>query len=491
MFENKKCARRTISFGKKSDYVLDQGIGLNWYHDWRGANAPRSSSPPISDEEHWQLLMKEFSFLSPKCIRFGFASEKFVDEAGKIRRDADGFAVLAKLDAWASARGVEIIFDPWGIPEYYSHGACKEGYFCDAPRDISGFVEGFIVPLAKYLRSELKLSSVTRFILMNEPLLGKAGSGRWYITPPGIDRYAHYVECHKAILEAFRRENLPLKLVGPDSWSTEGWAIDFMNERNLDLAPWVDAFDQHCYHARLDYLPPNPTASYTLPMTNMIQDHVVKNARFARAKGRRYYITELGTFYYGWKSGDPFGGATHEAFITEAEFIIRAMQAGCGGFYRWAYLAPGEYADGAWQFINTVDNSYTRSPHTFYGYACLMRYTGRNAAVWPARVTPASESCENVHAVGLQLPDGNYTVLAVNDHNSQERVVRIELPSGWSGRWQKLLDDRTRKMLRNDVEPVGGVIEDVLPPMSLAVYTTLRLPDDSLIAPNNCVYSEG
>jgi len=482
MFKNKTCDRLTIRFGDKSEYVLDQGIGLNWHHDWRADNAPRSSSPPVEDEERWRILMEELSFLSPNCIRFGYAAGKFVDEAGRINKNGDGFAVLKKLNDWARERQVSIFFDPWGIPRHYSFGKGADGVFYDAPGDIPAFVDGFIVPLIKYLVDERKLVSLTHFILLNEPL-----GSRTYLTPPGIDRYAHYVECYRSIFDAIQRNGFPIKLIGPDSWSTATWAVDCMNERNLDLAPSIDAFDQHCYYARFDYLPPNPTTASTLPMTSIIHDHVAKHARFARHKGKRYYITELGTFYYGWEQGDIFGGCTHEAFLTEAEFIIRAMQVGCGGFYRWAYLAPGEYADGVWQFINTVDNSYTRQPHTFHGYACLMRYTGRDAVVWPARVEPRTDIYEYVHAVGLQRPDKHFTILAVNNHNSQERIVRIELPDGWKGSWQKLLDDRTRKMLRNDLTPVNGVIEDVLPPMSLAVYTTVRLPDDNRIGINNYV----
>jgi hypothetical protein len=84
-----------------------------------------------------------------------------------------------------------------------------------------------------------------------------------------------------------------------------------------------------------------------------------------------------------------------------------------------------------------------------------------------------------VHAVGLENPDSTRTILVVNDHNCQERIVEIRLPDGWDADpWQRFLDDRVRKMVRSEVTVAGGLIEDCLPPMSLAVYTTRRLHDD-------------
>jgi hypothetical protein len=331
----------------------------------------------------------------------------------------------------------------------------------------------------------MKLKTVGHMILLNEPLLWGSGS---YLTPPDIDRFAHYVECHGAIFDALGRRGLPMKLVGPDSCTMATWAIDHMSERGLDLAPYVDAFDQHCYHARFDYLPPNPTiaVNHSIPMGNLVTDATAMHAGFSRAKGKKYWITEIGTFYYGGPRGDVFGPCTHEAFLTEAEFIIRAAKVGCGCFCRWAFLAPGEYGDGVWQFINTVDDSYTRQPHTFHGYACLMRYTERGAAVWPALVEPTEEQCEHVHAAGLEMPGGGYTILVVNDHNSQERIVTIEVPQGWKGSWQRLVNDRTRKMIRNDLSLDKNTIVDALPPMSLTVYTTRRLDDDGRIELNKC-----
>ncbi len=470
-----------IRFPGRSPHVLDHGIGVNWHHNWVASDAPRDSSPDIDDAERWELLLDELTFLRVACIRFGYQATRFVDDAGRIDWDAEGFTALRRLDEWAAENGASIVFDPWLIPHYYSFGVGEDGIFYDAPRDLPAFVAGFVMPVLDHIVNKMVLRTVGHFILMNEPLLGGSGT---LLTPPGIDRIAYYVECYKLIHDAIEEAGLPIKIIGPDTYSLTDWAVNLMHDRDLDITPYVDALDHHMYYTRFDYLPPNLVPGHSTPMSNAIADHVLPNGRYARAHGKPYYITELGTFYYGWRNGDPFGAATHEAFLTEAEFIIRSIEVGCGGFYRWAFLAPGEYGDGVWQFINTVDGSYTRQPHTFYGYGTLMRYSAPGALVWSSVIDEEIDNVCYVQSVGLELPGDEYTIFVVNDNNAQERVVRIEPPDGWTGDWQKVLDDRTRKMVRCDIEPVDGAIHDCLPPMSLTAYTTRRLQDDHLLAEN-------
>jgi len=498
MFENKSCERVSVSF-EKSAHVLDRGIGVNWHQHWspleapcnaipRCLEAPRDATPAVAEEDHWQIILDELSFVRPACIRFSYGNVHYLDEQGRFDWEAEGFIALQRLDEWARAHGATMIFDGWDIPKCYAFGEGADGIFYDAPKDIAAFVDGFVVPLIEHLVHKLKLETLTHYNLMGEPLMGASGT---FLTPPGVDRFQHYVECYQAIHKALGARQLPIGLIGPDTWSMMYWAVDQFNERGLDLSPYIDTYDQHNYYSRFDYLPPNPTATASMAISDLIEHFVHKNARFAHFKGKKYHITELGTFYYGWRRGDIYGPATHEAFITEAEFIIRAMQVGCGGFYRWTFLAPGEYADGVWQFINTVDGSYTRQPHTYYGYASLMRYTAPGSVVWPGVFTQRRDPYSYVHATALELPDGSRTILVVNDNNAQERVIDIQLPAGWAqGRWQKLLSDRTRKMIRNEVQLSGEMITDLLPPMSLSVYTTRRVAGDEQRPLNRGVAAE-
>ena len=399
-----------------------------------------------------------------------------MDDGGRFDWNADAFAALRILDDWAASHDASILFTPWEIPVHWAYGKGEDGVFHGAPRDIPAFVKEFVVPLAEHLLRDLGLKTVKHLVLVNEP--GMSGPG--YGTPPGIDPYEHYVACHRAVWEAFERRGLLLKLIGPDTSTSTVWAVDHFIDRGLDLSPYIDAYDQHHYYGRFDYLPPNPLSG-SLPLSDVIT-YTEKNARFARMHGKRYWITELGTFYYGWYYGDVWGGCTHEAFLTEAEFIVRALQAGCGGFYRWQFTSPGEHGDGVWQFVDTVDGSFARRPHTYYGYASLMRSTSRNAAVWKTEVSERPDFSRHVHAAGLENPDGTRTLIVINDHNCQERIVEICLPEGWDADpWQRFLDDRVRKMVRSEAVVTLGRIEDCLPPLSMAVYTTRRLPDDGLL----------
>lgn len=488
MYEEKRCARVHAVFEKSSPFMLDKGIGINWHHNWKHPDAPRDSAPDIDDIEHWDLLLRELSFVRPASIRFGYQSFHFVREDGSFNWNAEGFEALRRLDGWARENDADVIFDPWCIPEFFRFARRTGDSRHDAAEDPEALARDFVVPLMHHLLFDMGLSTVRSFILMNEPLMDPDGS---FLTPEGIDRFEHYIACHRAIHEAFEAAGLPVALIGPNTWSTLYWAVDHFHDRGLDLSPWIDAYDQHNYYARFDYLPPNPTTMPTMPMSNLIDTQIARSSRFSRMQGKKYYITELGTFYYGWSAGDPYGPATHEAFMTEAEFIIRSMNVGCGGFHRWAFLAPGEYQDGSWQFIDTVDGSYRRQPNTFYGYAALMRYSSAGATVWTPNVEQVADPYAFVHAVGLELPDGSHTVFVVNDHDCQERVFHLRIPDAWhGGDWQKILDDRTRKMHRRDVTFKEGAREDVLPPMSLTVYTDRRLPGDETLRTDNGIQTK-
>ncbi len=497
MYENKRCARVSLRLEAPSEHILDRGIGINWHHNWFHPSAPRDSAPAIDDLEHWGLLLQELDFLRPATIRFGYQAFHFVDEAGRFNWNAEGFEALRRLDDWAGRHDADLIVDPWCIPDFYRFSRRTGDPRHDAPEDPEAYAKGFVVPFLSHLLNDLGLNRVRSMILLNEPLMDPNGS---FLTPPGIDRFRHYIDTHAAVFRALAEAGLPVSLVGPNTWSSLYWAVDHFQDRDLDLTPWIEAYDQHNYYARLDSLPPNPTTAPTMPMTNLIESQVAKNARFARMHGKKYYITELGTFYYGWSSGDPYGPATHEAFLTEAEFIVRSMAVGCGGFHRWAFLAPGEYQDGCWQFLDTVDGSYRRQPHTFYGYAALMRYSAAGSRVRIAVVDQPADPVAHVHAVALDLPDGSRTIFVVNDHNSQERVLDLVLPEDWRRAgdaagstakeamgWQKILVDRTRKMHRRDIGFEAGRWEDILPPMSLTVYTDRRLPGDEALRIDNGV----
>jgi hypothetical protein len=401
--------------------------------------------------------------------------------------DADGFSVLRRLDRWACEHDATIIFDPWVLPTAYSFGSVN-GRLCDAPRDLDAFVDGYVRPLVKHLLLGMECRRVTHFSLMNEPFFLPEGA---FSTPSDIDPFLYYLELHKRIRQMLDQEQLALELVGPDTNNTYYWACEEMELRGGDGAEPFDVLDHHHYTGRFDYLPPNPTTIPSSPLSDVMNSLIKKYVRYARAHGKPYCITEFGTGYYGWSHGDPFGPASQEAFVTDAEFLIRGTNLGVAGFYRWAYLAPAEYQDGAWQFISTVDGSYQRMEHTFYGFSSLMRYTSATARVWVPHQSEKTHQYRYVHSTALESTDGAFTVLVVNDHYAEERIVEIRLPSPrQNDQFYKILNDRVRKMHRRRINPEGGVLTDCLPPMSLTVYTTRVVSGDEDLPEASGVFTE-
>lgn len=480
MYESKRCERVVLRFPRSSDFTLERGVGVNWHHNWFPNGAPRDSAPPIDDSERWDTLLSELTVARPSCLRFGYAARRFTNENGAIDFGAEGFEALARLDAWAAKHNCILCFDPWMIPPAHSFGTGTDGSVADAPADPQRYVDEFLVPVMEHIRNTLNLRSVRDFILLNEPLTyGEDGTSRAaFSCPEGIDRFSVYFEVHRLLRQRMSERDIDFNVIGPDTNSTLYWAVDYLRDRDLDLTPFIDAYDQHSYWVRFDYLPPNPSVAATVPVGDNVDNQIRTNARFARSHGKPYYITELGTFYYGWRRGDPFGPARHDAVILEAEMIVRCMAVGVGGFYRWAFIAPGEYGDGVWAFVNTVDDSYTRQPNTFYGYAALMRYTEHGSRVWVPESSEEPSTYRHIHAVGLELPDGSHTIIVVNNHWAQERVIDIDLPDSFIGsHYQRLLTDSTRKMWRLEVGTANR-LEAVAPPMSVLVFTDARRPGD-------------
>ncbi len=480
---NKSCEKVIISIKQATQYRLNQGLGINLHFNWQPEGCPTDSTPDITDKSAWDSIFKALDFINPSCIRFGYMANRFVDTNGLINKAADSFFILKRLDDWAVKHGASLCFDPWEIPRFYSIGD-KDGDFYDAPLDLARFTRDFVIKLWQFLLHELKLETCKYFILMNEPLINDGG----FRTPAGIDRYAYYVDLHKNMYEAFKANGLTVEMMGPNTWSVLYWAVDYFNERGLDLSPYISVYDQHNYYGRFDYLPPNKTINIPTMHNSDIVDHFVrKNARFAMMKGKQYAITEYGTFYYGWSSGDPYGPSTHEAFMTECEFLVKSIGVGCGGFYKWALLAPGEYQDGRWQFINTVDRTFRKEPHTFYGHSALMRYTRPGSVVFETIVEQRENPYKYVSTAALSLPNDEKTILITNTNNCEERLVSIKLPLGWQRNgYQKIIVDRVRKMSRFSDFTIDDENEFVLPPMSLTVLTTQKMPlDETLITDNN------
>ena len=481
-----KHPRATISVNTKTISRLTEGIGINWCDAFgmggtlgmgqRGKALNTACIPLLDDLEHWSLILEELNFLKAGCIRFLLPPDGFITRRGTMDFDCAHFQRLERLNAWAGANGASIILDTIHVPRHLqAKGPDAEGWAVEnrAAADPHAFAERFAGPLLDYCVAERGWTQIRYYNPVNEPFYG----GIFH--HPTADKFNVYVELMAALRkELIERELSPqrVSLLGPSTPSVQEWPLPEFHARGLDLDPLLDAYDQHEYFARFDGTPPNAN-SVSVPMTELVRQHLAPHVAYARQKNKPFLITELGHAYYGSGRGDINGPATHDAFLLDAEFALEAINAGVQGLLRWSFLNPGDI-DGCWQFIDTADGSYQRCDNTFYGYATLIRYARPHSDVLSVEIESSLYPWPHVHACALRkAPQGDVTLLVVNDHDSEE--IELSVTSALL-RAKKINIIRTDRTLKHEKtgeiksDSKSKTFTDRLPPRSLSVYTSLE-----------------
>ncbi|HYG77634.1 MAG TPA: hypothetical protein VEK08_21695, partial [Planctomycetota bacterium] len=434
--------------------------------------------PTLDDDRSWALLLEELTLLKVGCVRFLLPPDGFITKRGTMDFDCDHFERLERLNAWAGANGASIVLDTMYVPRHMqvkgeesSSGWAVDNRAAANPRQ---FAENFAGPLLDYCLSERGWTQIRYYSPVNQPLYGDIYSH------PRMDPYRAFAELLTALRqELLARDLVPqrLSMLGPGSPGVQDWPIPDFHSRGLDLDPLLDAYDQHEYFARFDGTAPNANG-LSVPMTELIEHHLAPHVAYARTKGKPFLITELGHFYYGASNGDPNGPATHEAFMLDAEFALRAINTGVSGLMRWSFLNPGDI-NGRWQLLDTADGSLRRESHSFYGYATLVRYARPHSDVLQVQTESSFHPWPHVYACALRkMPQGDVTLLVSNNHDNEQVEVTIKLPPLF--RSKKINIIRTDRILKHHKaaeirrDPRGGPIVDKIPPRSLNVYTSLE-----------------
>jgi len=488
-----KPPQATVTVSEKGVSRLLEGIGVVWCDAFGMGgdralgrrNAPLNTAciPPLEDKRAWAILLEELTFLKVGCLRFLLPPDGFITKRGTMDFDSVHFERLERLCEWAGANGASIILDTIYVPRHLQvqdedakRNASASAVWAVANRAAANprmFAEHFAGPLLDYCISERGWTQIRYYSPVNEPLYGGV------LEHPKTDSFHAYA----ALLTALRKELIErnlvpqrLSLLGPGTPSVQDWPLEGFDLRHLDLDSLLDAYDQHEYFARFDDAPPNANAT-SVPMTELLNRHLAPHIAYASASGKPFLISELGHVYYGSRRGDPNGPATHEAFMLDAEFALRAIPLGVQGLLRWSFLNPGDI-NGRWQLLEAADGSYTRSQHTYPGYATLIRYARPHSDVLEAHVESSFYPWPHVHACALRkMPQGDFTLLVVNDHESEQVGLAVKLPPAFASReLHAIRTDRLAKHALAGIVKLDGKnrqFSDNLPPRSLTAYTSL------------------
>lgn len=472
----------------ESTHELELGIGFNWmdYFGMGGlyARSPRYPLsdpvyPDLADEASWSALFRELDELRPGVIRFGLPPDPHVDADGGLITDTVHLSRLERLAQWAARAGSTIILDTFTLPTRFE--APRPSVAVERPMewrqmaalDNRALAREFTAPLLKHIKVDRGMVAVRYFNPVNEPML----YGVYRTALDGPDQYVHYVDMYRELREALDEVGLPetsVGLLGVDCVGPSTFPLAEMVARGVDINPFIAAYSIHFYYLRFDYLPQYPSAAKTQTIQDAVDDQVARLVRYCRARGRPLFVTEIGTFYYGWRDGDPSGPARLEAVLTVAESVIRGLNVGLDGFAFWTLMNPNTI-DGHWSTIHAAGGRVTRVGYRHSVFGALTRLVRPGATVTPLVAPRDDEWCAPIHVHGTALmhPVEGRTALFVNDDPIRTWTVRVRLPPEWSGLpRRRLTTDHARLGVEDRLTAEAsneGILE--LPPMSFTALT--------------------
>lgn len=107
----------------------------------------------------------------------------------------------------------------------------------------------------------------------------------------------------------------------------------------------------HAYFHQPDWMT-ETTGDFVTPH-NFLQQTIRRWVDFASLQKKPFFITEMGTFYFGrpfWGACDYETSGSHASAVHDAQFIVRTINEGVDGFLRGALCVdPG--VDGRWSLI--------------------------------------------------------------------------------------------------------------------------------------------
>jgi len=207
---------------------------------------------------------------------------------------------------------------------------------------------------------------------------------------------------------------------------------------------------------------PEPTEDFV--STHALLQHTIRRwVDFAAQQKKPFFITEMGTFFYGrpfWGQRDYETAGSHSAAIHDAQFIVRAINEGVDGFLRWA-LCVDPTVDGRWSLIEwpTPESPFQPSPNIFPAYRALMRAIPPRSTVLNCQSKHSEGLMPRVHGTAVVTPEGSRRVVLVHDRPGRNSDILLQVPAEWAGvEFRRTVVDEMHK--GTELEPV--VVPDSL-----------------------------
>jgi hypothetical protein len=339
-----------------------------------------------------------------------------------------------------------------------------------AAADNRAYAREFVAPLLRFIAADKDFASVRFFNPVNEPMC----YGMYQTPPGGPEVWGHYVDMYREMrlaLDAAGVNRQRIGLVGVDHTSPSPMTMLELLEREPSIDPYVDAYTIHYYYLRFDHYIPRPRITPSAPIEDAMDRQTAALIRVCRRRKKPLWAAEIGSFYNGWRFGDPAGAASLDTTLIVAEALIRGLNIGLDGFAFWCLFNPNTI-DGHWAILGVDRGRIVRHGWPWKVYSVLTRLVRPGSEVFPLQTTDFDTALPHLHAVALRNSDGRRAVLIINDHPTESGTAKIQLP-------EEVGRPRHRLTLNGsglDIDESSGDANEEIPPMSLRVLTDAPEP---------------
>lgn len=385
-------------------YKMAGGIGASWHaiskdkidesdeYKWalRNKNSRGSAwggNPPVTDTSAWRQIYHCAAWLGLDWIRVEVSARMYEPEREKFDWNNEEMQALYKILDWAEKNKADVFLQQmWSNVKWNSYPGVQP--LLSAPKSLVDFGNG-LATLAEYLLKEKKYTCIKWLSVTNEPPGGTWGS--WW--SKGTED-APLTTALKAVREALDKKNISLPVSGPD-WTD----LPPFDAAKIDFDKYIGAYDIHSYQG----------------VDSIKQKIIVNWANFARSHNKPLFLSEMGDMKLGWGDNNP-GPKSFKAALSNAETILRGMEAGVSAFNRWSFTNRGDL-DGQWQLIRTWDMEKLKylkqvdiEPVAFYGFGIITRFCVKHSEIVSSEITGKSP----VLSKTLKSPSGEVTTYILN-----------------------------------------------------------------------------
>jgi hypothetical protein len=398
------------------NYVMAGGFGASWHaisedsidespeykYALRIKNSRGSAwggNPPVTDSGAWKQIQDHASWLGFSFVRVELSARMYEPERNVFDWENEEMQALYKILDWAEADGADVFLQQmWSNVKWNAYPDVQP--LLSAPRSLDDFADG-LASLVEHLTVNKKYTCIKWLCITNEPPGG--GWGSWWSMG---EKDAPVTPAWKAVRAALDAKNLKVPISGPD-WTD----LPPFDAKKIDFDPYIGAYDIHSYQG-ID-------AAKQL----ILQDWV----KWARQHDKPLFLSEIGNMQLGWQDANP-GPKSFQAALSNAESILRGLDAGVSAFNRWSFTNRGDL-DGQWQLIRTWDRERKQyyenieiEPAAYYGYGIITRFADKYSSVMLTETTGNKDLMSQT----LKSPDGKLTTWILNK-NGKEQTIRLTI----------------------------------------------------------------